>query len=67
MAIEWNDKQPIYRQLREMVVERVLEVTELKPYRIQRVCLALVNRLHEEKRRTVTLADVEAISGRGLA
>ena len=25
MAIEWNDKQPIYLQLREMVVERVLD------------------------------------------
>lgn len=25
MAIEWNDKQPIYLQLREMVVERVMD------------------------------------------
>ncbi len=27
MSIEWNDNQPIYRQLRDMVVERVLDGT----------------------------------------
>ena len=25
MSIEWNDKQPIYRQLRELVVERIMD------------------------------------------
>jgi GntR family transcriptional regulator len=25
LAIEWNDKQPIYLQLREMVVQRILD------------------------------------------
>ena len=25
MSIEWNDNQPIYRQLRELVVERILD------------------------------------------
>lgn len=25
MAIEWNDKQPIYLQLRELVIERVMD------------------------------------------
>lgn len=25
MAIEWNDRQPIYLQLREMVVQRILD------------------------------------------
>lgn len=25
MAIEWNDNQPIYRQLRELVVERIMD------------------------------------------
>ncbi len=25
MTIEWNDKQPIYRQLREMVIARILD------------------------------------------
>ena len=25
MSIEWNDNQPIYKQLRELVVERILD------------------------------------------
>ena len=25
MLIEWNDKQPIYRQLRDLVVERIID------------------------------------------
>lgn len=25
MSIEWNDKQPIYRQLRDLVVERIMD------------------------------------------
>ncbi|MCP5130627.1 MAG: GntR family transcriptional regulator [Pseudomonadales bacterium] len=25
MNMEWNDKQPIYRQLRDMVVERIID------------------------------------------
>ena len=25
MTIEWNDKQPIYKQLRELVVERIID------------------------------------------
>ncbi|MFT6276370.1 MAG: GntR family transcriptional regulator [Halioglobus sp.] len=25
MSIEWNDKQPIYRQLKDMVVERIMD------------------------------------------
>ncbi len=27
MSIEWNDNQPIYRQLRDLVVQRVLDGT----------------------------------------
>ena len=27
MSIEWNDNQPIYRQLRDMVVQRILDGT----------------------------------------
>jgi tetratricopeptide (TPR) repeat protein len=43
------------------VVDRIIELTESKPYSIQRFCIALVNRLHEENRRTITVADVEAV------
>lgn len=25
MSVEWNDKQPIYRQLRELVVQRIMD------------------------------------------
>jgi len=38
--------------------ERIVAVTGGKPFQIQRRCLALVQRLHEEGRRTITLADV---------
>ena len=27
MSIEWNDQQPIYRQLRDLVVERIMDGT----------------------------------------
>jgi hypothetical protein len=43
------------------VVDRIIELTESKPYSIQRFCIALVNRLHEQNRRTITVADVEAV------
>ena len=43
--------------------ERIVEKSGGKPFQIQRRCLAVVQRLHEEGRRTVTLADVEALDG----
>ena len=42
-------------------VDRIIQKTDCKPYLIQKLCVALVNRLHDEKRREITLADVEAI------
>ena len=45
----------------EGLVDRILTVTEAKPYLIQKLCVALVNRLHEENRRTITVADLEAV------
>jgi hypothetical protein len=47
--------------LEDGVVERILELTDCKPYSIQRVCVALVGRVHERCGRTITLADVEAV------
>jgi tetratricopeptide (TPR) repeat protein len=41
--------------------ERIIEVTGCKPYLIQKMCIALINNMHAEGRRTVTLAEVEAI------
>jgi tetratricopeptide (TPR) repeat protein/AAA+ ATPase superfamily predicted ATPase len=43
-------------------VDQIIELSECKPYSIQRLCIALVNRVHEEHRRTITTADVEAVS-----
>ncbi len=45
----------------EGLVDRVITLTDCKPYLIQKLCIALVNRLHEQGRRMITLADVEAI------
>lgn len=44
------------------VAERIADIGGNRPYRIQRLCLALVNRLHEEGRRTITEADVSALA-----
>jgi len=46
--------------------ERIVAASGGKPFQIQRRCLALVQRLHEEGRRTVTLADVEALEGQDV-
>ncbi len=47
----------------EGVVERILDLTESRPYRIQRLCMAVVNRLHEQGRYRITLDDVDAVGG----
>jgi tetratricopeptide (TPR) repeat protein len=44
-------------------VDRIIEITECKPYAIQSLCIAVVNRLHESKRRTITIDDVDAVAG----
>jgi tetratricopeptide (TPR) repeat protein len=43
------------------VVEEILRRTDCKPYLIQRVCSALVDRMHDERRREFTLNDVESV------
>ena len=48
-------------KLEEGVIDLILANTDCKPYLIQKICIALVNRLHDEKRREITIADVEAI------
>lgn len=44
--------------------ERIVALSGGKPFQIQRRCLALVQRLHEEGRRTITMADVDALEAR---
>jgi hypothetical protein len=46
--------------------ERIVAASGGKPFQIQRRCLALVQRLHEEGRRTITLEDVEALKDQDL-
>ena len=42
--------------------ERIIARTAGKPYLIQKICIALVTRLHEQHRRKITIADVDAIA-----
>jgi tetratricopeptide (TPR) repeat protein len=46
----------------EPVVDRIIELTDRKPYHVQRMCIALVNRMYEEGRRHITIADVDAVA-----
>jgi hypothetical protein len=43
-----------------LAVERILELSSLRPYLIQRLCLHAVNRMLDDGRTTVRLADVGA-------
>ncbi len=42
-------------------IDSILEYSERKPYLIQRFCINVINRIIEEKRRRVTVGDVEAV------
>jgi tetratricopeptide (TPR) repeat protein len=48
-------------KLEEGVTERIIELTGLRPYLIQKLCIAVVNRAYENDASTITLADVDAI------
>jgi tetratricopeptide (TPR) repeat protein len=43
------------------VENKIISITGGKPYLIQKVCISLVSRLHEQHRRRITMADVEAV------
>ncbi len=43
------------------VVECIVERTGGRPYLIQKLCIALVNRMHETHRRRIVLDDVDAV------
>ena len=45
------------------VVDRIIEISDRKPYQVQRLCIALVNRMYERGTRQITTADVVAIAG----
>ena len=47
--------------------DRIVALTEGKPYLLQKFCIALVTRLHEQGRRRITVADVENVADIGAA
>jgi hypothetical protein len=44
-------------------VEKILEQSGMKPYVIQKYCIHAVNRMLEDGRTTITVADVDAVRG----
>ena len=44
-------------------IERILELSRLKPYLVQKFCIHAVNRMLEQGRTTITREDVEAVLG----
>ena len=47
----------------QAVIDRIIELTDRKPYHVQRLCVALVNRMYEQGKRQITTADVDAVAG----
>ena len=50
-------------QLENGVVQKIISLTDCKPFRIQKICVALVNRLYEKKRKKISLEDVASVKG----
>jgi tetratricopeptide (TPR) repeat protein len=48
-------------------VERVLELSQLKPYLVQKLCVHAVNRMLEQGRSTIRLEDIDAARSVALA
>ncbi|MCU0292263.1 MAG: AAA family ATPase [Thermoanaerobaculaceae bacterium] len=46
----------------DAAVAAILDRTGCKPYQIQKACVALVDRLHQQGRTVITRADVEAVT-----
>jgi hypothetical protein len=47
----------------QAVIDRIIELTDCRPYHVQRLCVALVNRMYEQGRRQITTDDVDAVAG----
>lgn len=41
--------------------DRIIAIAGCKPFLIQKICIGLINRMHAQKRFTITLGDVEAV------
>jgi len=57
-------ERPIAGVLRigDGVVERILELTDKRPYLIQKMCVSLVNEAYERGNTTISVTDVEALA-----
>ncbi len=55
-------REPVagFFQWQPEAVERVLELSQLRPYLVQKLCVHAVNRMLEHGRGTIKLEDVEA-------
>jgi len=47
----------------QVVIDRIIELSDRKPYHVQRLCIALVNRMYEQGTRKITTVDVDAVAG----
>jgi len=47
--------------LEKGVAERIILATGCKPYLIQKMCISLINRMHDAGRRVVLVDDVEVV------
>ena len=47
------------------VVDEIFTLTGGRPYQIQKLCIALVSRLHEQRRRSISVDDVLAVAAAG--
>jgi hypothetical protein len=66
-------REPVagYFRWQQQAVERVLELSQLRPYLVQKLCVNALNRMLEQGRSTIRLDDVEAarevVAGEGHA
>ena len=54
-------------RLENGATDRIIALTGGKPYLVQKLCIALVTRLHEQRRRRITVTDVETVAGIDIA
>ena len=47
------------------VVDEIYSLTAGRPYLIQKICIALVSRMHEQRRSRITIDDVRAVADSG--
>ena len=52
-------------KLDDGVVQAIFALTAGRPYLIQKMCIALVSRMHEQRRSRITIADVKAVAASG--